>query len=119
MRLRGGGRDGVRRRPRPRAAAAVADEVGGSCVRSRHGRRRPTSTRRSPRAVDAFGGVDIAFLNAGIAIGVADLAALTDDDYYRIMRVNVDGVVFGLAGRDPRDGARGGGAIVATSRSPG
>ena len=64
------------------------------------------------RALD--GGFDAAFLNAGIAIGVDDMAALTDDDYRRIMRVNVDGVVFGvreLAARLMPDG----GSIVATA----
>ena len=64
--------------------------------------------------VAALGAVDIAFLNAGISIGVADLTTLTDDDYYRMMRVNVDGVVFGLrAAMRAMDGR--GGAIVATS----
>ena len=63
----------------------------------------------------AFGGVDIAFLNAGISIGVADLAELSDDDYYRMMRVNVDGVVFGLRAAIRSMSKRGGGAVVATS----
>jgi len=60
------------------------------------------------------GPFDAAFLNAGIAIGVEDVAELTDDDYRRIMRVNVDGVVFGvreLAARLMPDG----GSIVATA----
>ena len=63
----------------------------------------------------AFGGVDIAFLNAGISIGVSDLGELSDDDYYRMMRVNVDGVVFGLRAAIRAMDRRGGGAIVATS----
>jgi NAD(P)-dependent dehydrogenase (short-subunit alcohol dehydrogenase family) len=60
------------------------------------------------------GPFDAAFLNAGIAIGVEDLAELTDEEYRRIMRVNVDGVVFGvreLAARLMPDG----GSIVATA----
>jgi NAD(P)-dependent dehydrogenase (short-subunit alcohol dehydrogenase family) len=60
------------------------------------------------------GPFDAAFLNAGIAIGVADLADVTDEEYRRIMRVNVDGVVFGvreLAARLMPDG----GSIVATA----
>mgnify|MGYP001792136586 CR=1 FL=1 len=43
----------------------------------------------------ARGGVDIAYLNAGIALGVSEMPELTDADYSRIMRVNVDGVVWG------------------------
>jgi NAD(P)-dependent dehydrogenase (short-subunit alcohol dehydrogenase family) len=64
------------------------------------------------RALD--GEFDAAFLNAGIAIGVDDMAALTDDDYRRIMRVNVDGVVFGVRELAARL-MPGGGSIVATA----
>src|ERR1700694_4523268 len=65
--------------------------------------------------VDELGGVDVAFLNAGIAIGHADIETLPDDEYRRIMRVNVDGVVYG-ARAAVREVSRGsGGSIVATS----
>ena len=60
------------------------------------------------------GEFDAAFLNAGIAIGVQDLAELTDEEYRRIMGVNVDGVVLGvreLAARLMPNG----GSIVATA----
>jgi NAD(P)-dependent dehydrogenase (short-subunit alcohol dehydrogenase family) len=66
------------------------------------------------RCVSELGGLDIAFLNAGIALGVADLVDLDDADYRRIMRVNVDGVVFG-ARAAIRAMLDNGGAIVATS----
>jgi NAD(P)-dependent dehydrogenase (short-subunit alcohol dehydrogenase family) len=62
-----------------------------------------------------LGGVDIAFLNAGIAIGHADIETLPDDLYRQIMRVNVDGVVYGARAAVPAMERRGGGAIVATS----
>ncbi|HEX6312077.1 MAG TPA: SDR family oxidoreductase [Acidimicrobiia bacterium] len=62
-----------------------------------------------------LGGIDIAFLNAGIAIGHSDLETLTDDVYRRIMRVNVDGVVFGARAAIRTLERRGGGSIVATS----
>ena len=71
------------------------------------------------RCVEELGGVDVAFLNAGIAIGVADLTALDEATYRRIMRVNVDGVVFGLRAAIRAMTERGGGAIVATARSRG
>jgi NAD(P)-dependent dehydrogenase (short-subunit alcohol dehydrogenase family) len=96
------------------SAAAVASEVGGESFAADMG-----SSAEVDAAFDAcaraFGGVDIAFLNAGISIGIADLGTLTDDDYYRMMRVNVDGVVFGLRAAIRAMGARGGGAVVATS----
>jgi len=62
-----------------------------------------------------LGSVDIAFLNAGIAIGVADLAQLDNETYRRIRRVNLDGVVYGLRAAIRAMQPRGSGAIVATS----
>ena len=65
--------------------------------------------------VRELGGLDVAYLNAGIAIGHADIETLSDDVYHRIMRVNVDGVVYG-ARAAVRQMLRGdGGAIVATA----
>ncbi len=65
--------------------------------------------------VAELGRLDVAFLNAGIAIGHADIVTLADDDYRRIMRVNVDGVVYGARAAAREMTARGSGAIVATS----
>lgn len=62
-----------------------------------------------------FGGIDVAYLNAGIAIGVPDLTALDDETYHRIQRVNCDGVVYGARAAVRAMERRGGGAIVATS----
>lgn len=63
-----------------------------------------------------LGRVDLAFLNAGIAIGRSDIGALDDDEYRRILGVNVDGVVFGAraAIRSMRADGQGG-VIVATA----
>jgi NAD(P)-dependent dehydrogenase (short-subunit alcohol dehydrogenase family) len=94
-------------------ADAVANEVGGEAFTGDMGDSARVDASFAA-CISAFGGVDIAFLNAGIAIGVADLGALTDDDYYRMMRVNVDGVVFGLRAAI-RAMTPDGGAIVATS----
>ncbi|MBV8959521.1 MAG: SDR family NAD(P)-dependent oxidoreductase [Actinobacteria bacterium] len=66
-------------------------------------------------AEDAFGGLDIAYLNAGVTTGEGNIAALTDKQYRRIMRANVDGVVFGARAVIPPIAKRGGGAIVATA----
>jgi NAD(P)-dependent dehydrogenase (short-subunit alcohol dehydrogenase family) len=62
-----------------------------------------------------LGGVDVAFLNAGIAIGHPDIGTLPDDLYRKIMRVNVDGVVYGTRAAVRAMQPRGGGAIVATA----
>jgi NAD(P)-dependent dehydrogenase (short-subunit alcohol dehydrogenase family) len=60
------------------------------------------------------GSFDAAFLNAGVVTGEGDIASLTDAQYERAMRANIDGVVFGvreLAARLMPNG----GAIVATA----
>jgi NAD(P)-dependent dehydrogenase (short-subunit alcohol dehydrogenase family) len=62
-----------------------------------------------------LGSVDVAFLNAGIAIGFADITTLDDDLYRRIMRVNFDGVFFGARAAIRAMSPRGAGAIVATA----
>ncbi len=62
-----------------------------------------------------FGGIDVAHLNAGVMTGEADITALTDDAYRRVVSVNVDGVVYGVRALVPALSARGGGALVATA----
>ena len=64
------------------------------------------------RAVE--GAFDAAFLNAGIVTREGDMAALTDEQYRRALRANVDGVVFGVRELSARLMPNGG-AIVATS----
>jgi NAD(P)-dependent dehydrogenase (short-subunit alcohol dehydrogenase family) len=66
-------------------------------------------------ATERCGGLDLAFLNAGVSTGCGvgedfDLGA-----YRRAMGVNLDGVVFGTHAALPALRARGGGAIVATA----
>jgi NAD(P)-dependent dehydrogenase (short-subunit alcohol dehydrogenase family) len=94
--------------------AAVAEQVGGHFVRV------DVSDLESNKAmvdfaVERAGGLDLAFLNAGVATGCGigddfDLAL-----YRRAMGANVDGVVFGTHAVLPALRERGGGAIVATS----
>ena len=66
-------------------------------------------------ATEQAGGLDLAFLNAGVSSGCGvgddfDLAL-----YRRAMGANLDGVVFGTHAVLPALRARGGGAIVATA----
>jgi NAD(P)-dependent dehydrogenase (short-subunit alcohol dehydrogenase family) len=95
------------------SASAVAGEVGGSHFAADMGSSTEVNAAFGA-CIETFGAVDIAFLNAGISIGVADLTTLVDEDYHRLMRVNVDGVVFGLRAAIRAMEGRGG-AIVATS----
>jgi len=95
------------------AGRAVADAVGGTFVTADAGDSAQVDAAFA-HCIDRLGAVDVAFLNAGIAIGHADLATLTDDVYRLIMRVNVDGVVFGARAAIRAMSGRGG-AIVATA----
>ena len=88
-----------------RAGREVADAAGGLFVAADAGDPEQVEAAFA-RCVAELGALDVAFINAGIAIGHADLATLPDDVYRRIMHVNVDGVVFGTRA-DPHDGAAG------------
>ncbi len=93
---------------------AVADSVGGLYVAADVGDAGQVDAAFA-RCADELGGVGVAYLNAGIAIGHPDIATLPDDVYRRIMRVNVDGVVFGARAAVRHMQPVGHGAIVATA----
>lgn len=100
------------------AAEAVAETVGGvglACDVSS-----PDQVNAGfAECVHRLGGLDVAFLNAGITIGWSgDIAALDVADYRRSLGVNVDGVVFGAIAAVRAMRARPGspdGAILATA----
>jgi NAD(P)-dependent dehydrogenase (short-subunit alcohol dehydrogenase family) len=92
---------------------AVAADLGGVFVHADVGDAGETDAAFA-RCIEDYGAVDVAFLNAGITTGIADIMELTDEAYRRIMRVNVDGVVFGMRAAARAMRARGG-AIVATA----
>jgi len=68
------------------------------------------------RAVEAFGTLDVIFNNAGIAGGKALLDHDPDVDYAPMIRIDQDGVYYGIlaAGRQFRDQGTGG-VIISTS----
>jgi NAD(P)-dependent dehydrogenase (short-subunit alcohol dehydrogenase family) len=63
----------------------------------------------------AFGRLDVVLLNAGMTSGQSGLEDLDVDGYRRIMGVNVDHVVFGVAAAVPALRRAGGGTIVVTA----
>ena len=96
-------------------ARRVADEVGGTSFAANVARATETDAAFA-HCVAELGAVDLAYLNAGIAIARADIGALEDDEYARILGVNVDGVVFGARAAIRTMRAQGrGGVIVATA----
>jgi NAD(P)-dependent dehydrogenase (short-subunit alcohol dehydrogenase family) len=60
------------------------------------------------------GEFDAAFLNAGTGTGCTDAAELSDEEWQRILRANLDGVVYGTRELAARLMPRGG-SIVATA----
>jgi NAD(P)-dependent dehydrogenase (short-subunit alcohol dehydrogenase family) len=66
-------------------------------------------------ALQQFGGLDLVYLNAGVASGFG-LGDDFDEGRYRdVMGINLDGVVFGTVAALPALRERGGGSIVATA----
>src|SRR5205085_10359798 len=63
-------------------------------------------------AVSEYGGLDLAFNNAGIEGDVRPLAEQTEANYDAVMNVNVKGVWLSMKYEIPRMLERGGGAIV-------
>jgi len=96
------------------AGAAVAAEVGGHFVAC------DVADLDANRdavafAVDTCGGLDLAFLNAGISTGCGIGEDFDLELYRRANGANLDGVVFGTHAALPALKARGGGSIVATA----
>lgn len=106
-----------------RVVVADLDEEGAREVAGRidgHAVRVDVSDLDANRAMVAeagerFGGVDLAYLNAGVATGCGVGEDFDVDLYRRAMGANLDGVVFGVHAVLPALKARGGGAIVATA----
>ncbi len=95
-------------------AASVAETVGG------HSTRCDVSSLEANEAMVAFavercGGVDVAYLNAGVSTGCGLGKDFDLELYRRANGANLDGVVFGTHAVLPALQARGGGAIVATA----
>jgi NAD(P)-dependent dehydrogenase (short-subunit alcohol dehydrogenase family) len=94
------------------AAAAVAQRIGGRAVRCDVGRL-DDNVAAVAAAVDAYGGLDVVALNAGVTTGHGPDLDL--DSYRRAMAVNLDGIVFGAHAARPALLARGGGDVIATA----
>ncbi|MCW2898825.1 MAG: dehydrogenase [Streptosporangiaceae bacterium] len=98
--------------------AALAAELGG--VFARCDVREPADSRAAvATAVEAFGGLDLAFLNAGVSTGCGFGDDFDVMAYRRAMAINVDGVVFGVQAALPALRARGGGDVIATASMAG
>ncbi|MDA1101564.1 MAG: SDR family oxidoreductase [Proteobacteria bacterium] len=70
-------------------------------------------------AIERFGGIDVALLNAGIEGRVTPITDYAEELFDKVMAVNVRGVFLGLKYIMPAMSARGGGSIVITSSTAG
>jgi NAD(P)-dependent dehydrogenase (short-subunit alcohol dehydrogenase family) len=93
---------------------AVASAIGGIFVAADCGDS-SSADAAFARGESELGGIDIAYLNAGVTTAEPDITQLDDAAYERIQRVNVDGVFYGARAAVRAMERRGGGAIVATS----
>lgn len=106
-----------------RVAIADRDEVGARALAAELGGLALPGDAAEPDAMamavdiaeDTFGRLDTVLLNAGITSGQSGVEDLDLEGYRRIMGVNVDHVVFGLAAAVPALRRAGGGRIVATA----
>ena len=63
-------------------------------------------------AVDTFGGLDVVVLNAGVEGVLKPIVDYPEDDFDRVLGVNLKGVFLGLKEATPHLQRRGGGTIV-------
>jgi NAD(P)-dependent dehydrogenase (short-subunit alcohol dehydrogenase family) len=97
------------------AGKRAAEELDGSFVRCDV--TDPSDVAEAFRqAEEHLDGIDVAHLNAGVVSRTNRIDELSDEEYRRVVGVNVDGVVFGVraAVRSMKARSRGG-AIVATA----
>jgi NAD(P)-dependent dehydrogenase (short-subunit alcohol dehydrogenase family) len=97
-----------------RAGTVLAEEIGGLFAFTDVGD--PAASQAAVYAAEStFGRLDLAHLNAGIAMPEGSVDAVDLATYRRMVAINVDGVFFGMQAAVPALRRAGGGAIVATA----
>ena len=91
-------------------ARRVADEVGGTAIAADVSRGSDWD-----EIAERLERLDVACLNAGVTTGTSSVVAVTDEQYERILGVNVDGVVYGLRALVPLLEPESGAVVVTAS----
>jgi NAD(P)-dependent dehydrogenase (short-subunit alcohol dehydrogenase family) len=71
------------------------------------------------KALDVFGRLDFAINNAGVEQPITATSEITEEEWNRIIRINVTGVFLGMKYEIPLMLKQGGGAIVNTASGAG
>jgi NAD(P)-dependent dehydrogenase (short-subunit alcohol dehydrogenase family) len=95
------------------SAAATAEVLGGVAVAGDVAE--PALWDRVVDAAASLGGLDLAYLNAGVYGWAGPIEELPVDIYTAVVAANISGVVLGTRAVVPLLKARGGGALVATA----
>jgi NAD(P)-dependent dehydrogenase (short-subunit alcohol dehydrogenase family) len=98
--------------------AEVAKEIDGRFIQTDVSEA-ADSTAAVAFAVEQFGGLHVAHLNAGVTSWCSMGDDFDPEAYRKAMRINLDGVVYGTAAARPAIIASGGGTIVATASMAG
>jgi len=106
--------------PSVRETAQLVEKAGGRALAITMDVRDSGSVKAAlDRVVAGFGGLDIAFNNAGVEQTSGKLADLDEDEWDRVLAVNLRGVFLCMKHEIPLLLQRGGGAIVNTSSGAG
>jgi NAD(P)-dependent dehydrogenase (short-subunit alcohol dehydrogenase family) len=101
-------------------AARMIEEAGGRALAIRCDVTRAEDVKAAlDKAVEAFGRLDFAFNNAGVEQATAALADITEQEWDRIVAINLRGVFLCMKYEIPLMLKQGGGAIVNTSSGAG
>jgi NAD(P)-dependent dehydrogenase (short-subunit alcohol dehydrogenase family) len=98
--------------------AEVAEELGGRFIHTDVSEA-ADSAAAVAFAVAEFGGLHLAHLNAGVTSWCSMGDDFDPEAYRKSMRINLDGVVYGIAAARPAIIGSGGGTIVATASMAG
>ena len=103
-----------------RETARLIEEAGGRALAVGCDVRRTEDVKAAlDKTVDAFGRLDVAFNNAGVENEVKEAADVTEEEWDRIIAVNLRGVFLCMKYEIPLMLRQGGGAIVNTSSGAG